>query len=106
MDHQKYTTTIYAIVDVKANQMVGGLMTHKHEAAAVRMFSDIANAKDTMIQRHPQDFNLVRLGYITHDYALAPDYADILTGQNWKAAQDQQQPAELDMEYHRPMGAR
>lgn len=79
-------TYIFAILDTVANALIGGLLLHKHEAAAVRFYSDVATMKDSQIARHPQDFNLLQLGYLDDEHQLVPDYRVVLTGENWLAA--------------------
>lgn len=55
-------TGIYAILDTVADMIVGGLHLHKHDAAAIRMFTDIASSDGTTINKHPEDFELIYLG--------------------------------------------
>lgn len=78
---------IYAIIDVLAQSIVGMLSIHKHDAPAIRLFGDIASDPNSMIARHPQDFNLVRLGYITEHNHIHAEYDLIMTGTTWAAAQ-------------------
>lgn len=87
-------TGIYAVIDTLANDLVGPVQTHKAEAIAVRFFSDIAAMRNSLIGRHPQDHQLVRLGWLLIDETadgntptIEPDYQVILTGANWAAAQ-------------------
>lgn len=88
MDATRFGTGIYAILDNVAGQLIGGLTCHKHEASAVRFFSDVAGMKDSLIGKHPQDFNLLRLGYITHHNEIEPEHTLILAGSMWAAAQN------------------
>lgn len=81
--------TIYAIYDTVAKSITGGLYLHKHEASAVRFYADVASDPNTMIAKHPQDFDLIRLGYIKDHKALDGDYAIILKGSVWAAARDE-----------------
>lgn len=78
---------IYAIFDTMAKDITGGLYLHKHQAAAVRFYADVATDKDTSIYRHPQDYDLILLGYIQEDLTLEPRYSVILKGSVWIAAQ-------------------
>lgn len=83
---------IYSVWDHTARTLVGGLYVAKHEAVAVRFFGDIAADPQTQVHRHPHDFALVRLGYVT-DVAdiglprLLDDATIILEGALWIAAQ-------------------
>lgn len=88
---------IYAIYDTVANELVGTvkLHIHKHPAAAVRFFSDVAADKNTSIGQHPQDYNLLCLGYLTLENNIEPVKPDdqvVITGQAWLAAQAPAEP--------------
>lgn len=87
MDTKTYRDTIYAILDTVSEQIAGGLYLHKHEAAAVRFYADVASRPDTLVAKHPQDFNLVQLGYITHENTIIPEYKTVLLGSTWIASQ-------------------
>lgn len=91
MDTTKYQVAIYAILDLIAGTILGGLQLHKHDAAAVRFYSDVAAMKDSLVGRHPQDFDLVKVGYITHDNTIEPTHQLILKGSMWLAAQNEVQ---------------
>lgn len=84
-------TGIYAIYDNLAKAILGGLHLYKHDAAAIRFFSDIATTANTQINKHPSDFDLVRLGFLENEVELTPLHEVILTGANWLAAQQKQQ---------------
>lgn len=85
---QNYHAGIYAIYDTVASQITGGLYFYKHEAAAVRFFSDVATMDKSQVSQHTADYELVRLGYITEDNkTIVADYAVVLTGAKWLAAQ-------------------
>lgn len=86
MDNSKYQAGVYAIKDTVANILTGGLYAHKHEAAAVRFFCDVASMKDSLVGKHPQDFDLLRLGYITHNDEIVPDLTTVLKGSTFAAA--------------------
>lgn len=92
MDSAIHANAIYAITDNIANTIHGGLITQKHDAAAIRFFGDVANDHQTLLYRHPQDFDLVRLGYITHNNQLEPAYEIIITGKAWRASQKPEEP--------------
>lgn len=87
---------IYAIVDTLADHMIGagnGLTTHRHDATAIRMFSDIALSQGNMVNMHPEDFVLIQLGFLNEDNQLEPlpENRVVLTGAAWKAAQEPKQ---------------
>lgn len=94
------TRGIYAIYDNVAKSIIGMLHMHSHEAAAVRMFVDVANMDKSMIATHPQDFDLVCLGEVCDNLAeikghdagtgpiiIADNPRTVLTGAAWAAAQ-------------------
>lgn len=90
MDNAK--AGLYAIMDTMAQDILGStnaITIHKHEATAVRFFSDIAGTPGTLVNQHPEDCQLVRLAWLTDDNTILPDAAVILTGAQWKAAQPQ-----------------
>lgn len=81
---------IFAIRDIKANQIVGGLHIFKHQAVAVRFFGDIASNPETMINRHIDDHELIVLGTydedtLTINALLAPFV--VIAGFAWLASQ-------------------
>lgn len=80
---------IYAIRDTLSGQYLGGLQLFPADAPAVRFFSDIAIDPQTMIARHPQDHELVSLGYLDDDGIIVASEKPIvvITGAAWKAAQ-------------------
>lgn len=85
---ESYYAGIYAIFDTVAGQIIGGLAFHKHEAAAIRFFSDVAVLENSQVGKHPADFELIRLGYIGQDNkTIVPDYSMVLSGAKWAAAQ-------------------
>lgn len=79
--------TLFAVLDTVADTIIGGVQLHKHEASAIRSFGDIASMPNSIVALHPADFSLLRLGHLTADNQLVPDYAVILTGAQWLATQ-------------------
>lgn len=80
---------IYGIYDNVSRTLAGPLHIFPADAAAVRMFGDIASDPQTLIARHPQDFDLVRLGSLDEE---GPNLVEqmpetILTGELWAATQ-------------------
>lgn len=80
---------IYVVMDNVADDVVGAVMLHKAEAAAMRVYADGINS-NKMIAQHVEDFDLIRLGYLGVDMRVKPDYAVIMTGKKWKAMLDAQ----------------
>lgn len=85
------TRNIYAIVDLIAQDILGGLHLAMHDAVAVRLFSDVAQMQGSLIEKHPEDFSLVRLGHIVSDNGdirLFDEPETVLTGKAWAAARE------------------
>lgn len=78
---------IYAIRDVVAQAFVGILHQFPHDAPAVRLFSDVARDEQTIIGKHPEDYELWCLGELQDDGCIMPEVVVVLTGSAWKAAQ-------------------
>lgn len=86
MAHTK--TGIYAIVDKVADNIIGGLQLHRHDAPAVRVFLDAARTTGTLVNQHTGDFMLVRLGYLNLQNQIEEDYAIILEGETLATTQE------------------
>lgn len=85
---------VYGIRDNVAGMLIGGLYVHKHEAAAIRFFSEAAKQPDSMIGKYPADFDLVKIGYIDNNgHIYSVDEQQVihavvtLSGASWAAAQ-------------------
>lgn len=80
---------IYAVYDNVAEEIVGGLHLHPHQAPAIRMFSDVAKLPNSQIGLHPADFDLLLLGTLLDDNTIesAKKNIPIITGAAWLAAQ-------------------
>lgn len=87
---------IYGIFDTNAKAFLGGLQLFRHDAPAVRFFADVASDPQTMIARHPADYELLCLGRLSDDPALIEGFETpqvVITGAAWKAAQAAQEAA-------------
>lgn len=82
---------ITLIRDNVAQDIAGTISVVRHEAQAVRYFSDIAVDPNTMINRHPADYDLLQVGLLEDDLTITPTQRTIITGAAWKAAQDRNQ---------------
>lgn len=82
---------IYAIYDNKAEEIAGNfnkLHIYRHVAAAIRFFSDMLG--DTQgIGRHPEDFDLYQMGFISLDNQIVPEKNLVITGKALLHAQNQ-----------------
>lgn len=86
--------SLYAIVDIKAEDILGQPVIYKHPAAAIRFFDDVATHPESTVGRHPEDYNLVILGHITEQLTLElPDGNPVvITGTAWKASKQLPSP--------------
>jgi len=79
---------IYTILDAVA-EAIGPIVTHAADAAAVRMFGDVAADPQTNVYRHPGDYTLLCLGQVYDDGTIVPAAGGpriVITGAAWKAA--------------------
>lgn len=81
---------LIAIVDLKANDIVGPIVpTHRKEAAS-RMFGDVITHPQSQVGKHVADHILVSLGTLdttTDKWLFEPHTEVIITGEQWLAAQ-------------------
>lgn len=82
---------IIAIIDTLAKDIIGPIQVFAHPAPAVRMFSDVANDNRTAIHNHVEDHELVMLGTLNEDLTVTADYKVIITGAQWRAAQQEKE---------------
>lgn len=79
--------TMYAIRDILAEVLVGGVHLFKHDAAAVRFFGDVASQKETIVAKHLNDHELIAIGDIDEATGLVTPFADlprtVITGSAW-----------------------
>lgn len=86
---------LVAILDIVAQEFVGIVTIHRHTAAAVRMFVDVASAdpNQSAVARHPEDHDLIQLGYLDDDNKLVPEHELLIAGKAWVASTTREQPA-------------
>lgn len=86
---------IYTVYDRVAEDVVGGMLQlHKHEAVAVRSFTDIVSDKRTQMAQHPKDFDLVRLGFLEDGKLVVAEHTVVVNaGTIVEALAQQQQEA-------------
>lgn len=56
--------TLFCVFDNKANEMMGGVQIQKHDALAIRTFTDAIKHPESRLVLHPDDYELRKLGYI------------------------------------------
>lgn len=84
---------LYAIFDNKSNHIAGQFVhIFMHPAAAIRMFGDVLSSTDTIMGRHPEDYELIELAAMNDDprTLTACEPTTILTGAQWKALQEKE----------------
>lgn len=84
-----------AIVDTLAMDYVGPPMVVRHEAAAVRLFDDVARTPNNVILQHSADTELWQLATIDEDtLEMTPDKRVLITAKQWIAAQPKTEETE------------
>lgn len=80
---------LYAVYDLKAESIVGGIIMERLDAPAIRAFHDALDPKsNSILSQHPADFELRSLGAID-DQGVVLGYdepATVATGAQWAAA--------------------
>lgn len=80
------TMGLYAIIDLLSEDILQNIITlSRHPTPMVRMFTDLLTGKQGPIAQHPEDYILVRLGYLSEDRELDSQYEVVLTGKQWLA---------------------
>lgn len=86
------TTNVYALIDIAAQIIVGNLILHKADAPAIRQFHDtLSNPQAGTINKHPEDFDLIHVGYIdddTREMTGQIPVRTVLSGLQWKKEQN------------------
>lgn len=78
---------LYAVIDSVTDTIIGGIQLHLNDQSAIRTLYDVAMG-DTMVHKHPLDFDLWRLGALGHDHTINPQKERIVTGHQIKALVD------------------
>lgn len=79
---------LYTVLDIISRQLIGGIQLHRHPAAAVRMFTDALKDPKTILAAHPEDFELILVGYMSDDdQTIEPMNAVVLEGRAWAMSQ-------------------
>lgn len=80
---------IYGVFDRVAGSVTGGLMLFAADAVAVRTFGDICRDPNTMMARHPNDYDLVRLGILADNGEIGGvEFTTVITGAAFAATQE------------------
>lgn len=84
-------TNLYAIYDNKAETIIGPVISEKHDAAAIRTYTDLLREPKVSLSQHPADYDLIGLGSIHNiagEIAINPQTRLILSGAQWLATQN------------------
>lgn len=85
------TRSIYIIFDLVAETFIGQCIIDRHAAPVTRIFHSLLGDKNTQLGQHPNDYNLIFIGYIEDNGQLWPVTPTIVaTGSAWLAAQNQE----------------
>jgi len=63
---------LYAVYDLVAETIVGGVIQENQDAPAIRAFADALVNPQSLLGQHPRDFNLMLLGSIVSDGTIVP----------------------------------
>lgn len=81
---------LYAVLDLKAESLIGGIIQERLDAPAIRAFHDALDSKsNSILSQHPADFSLLLLGTIEEDGRIYPNGDGpqvVATGAQWAAA--------------------
>lgn len=85
---------LYVVYDLLAAAMIAAVMEFRHDAAAVRAFGDILSDPQSMLSKHPADFDLLCVGTVSETGLVVgfPEHEVVITGAAWKAAQQPDGP--------------
>lgn len=79
--------SIFAVYDTVAETFIGQLILDRHAAPVTRMFHQLLGDKSTQLAAHPNDYNLLHVGYVEDSGQLWPISPTIVaTGSAWLSA--------------------
>lgn len=86
-------TKLLCVILDRMAQAIGPVMVFPALGAAVRTFGDVANDPQTMVSRHPEDFDVLQVANIDDATGVVTPLvppAVLLTGAAWVAAQSRE----------------
>lgn len=75
-----HVRSLYAIIDSVTDTILGVIQMHLNAASAIRTLYDLAASPETMINKHPEDYDLWLLGSLTNDHRILPNKMRLITG--------------------------
>lgn len=80
---------LYAVRDVKADDVGDQVMVCKADAVAVRAFTDALSNQQSFMSKYPEDYELLELGALREDGTIDALESPrvVLTGAAWKELQ-------------------
>jgi len=90
--------SVYGIRDKVAESIGQQVWLFKADAAAIRFFHDVLSDAKSYPANHPDDYELVVLGFLSDDGVISTEGcpAVIFSGTQWKQAKDAAEAAKLD----------
>lgn len=82
---------LYCIFDSLAVAL-GPIVSMAADAAAIRMFGDVASDPQTNVGRHVGDHELLCLGSVDEAGVIVPGLRVVITGAQWRASQAPSEP--------------
>lgn len=95
---------IYSIRDKAAEDLVGSMMyilfVFKTDAQAIRYFADAMADEQSILGKHPEDYQLIKMGEIADDNEIkgyeAPHRRIVMEGASLAAALSAKKPLNID----------
>lgn len=83
------TKNLYAVRDIVAQTLIGGIIMEPADPPAIRAFYDALRTKGSLLAEHPGDFNLLHLGNIDLDTGTIfyTNVTVVATGTGWLEGQ-------------------
>lgn len=91
---------LLCVIRDRLAESIGPVMAFPAVPAAIRSFSDLALDPQTMIYRHPEDFDILKLAEIDErsgQLTICEPPELLLSGVQWAAAQKPQVPEQFSL---------
>lgn len=82
---------LYMVYDRLANSVIGQIVLAESHGSATRDFHDALGNKDSQLSKHPADYDLLFIGFLTTSGVIEERSLEtVAQGSAWKAFQDEQ----------------